>query len=937
MNHSAKLSVRLAVAAILAAQVNVPAAAIEPASYPEQSLDQSLKQLAARTRIQVVYLSDLTDGRTAPEVPSGLSIQDTLVSMLANSGLTFRFVNERTVAVESSDAVIGKPVTYSRANFDSSPPAPMRLAQVTQGDSPSVATEVIDKSTAELGQVIVTGTRVADRTRLDTLAPVDVLTTENLSHHGTTELAQAISTAAPSMDFPRPAITDGTDHIRPATLRGLAPDQTLVLVNSKRRHQSALVNVNGSIGRGSAAVDLNAIPLAAIESVEVLRDGASAQYGSDAIAGVINLRLRDARDGGSGSVSYGEYNTEVVTERGRRKEHDGETLAASVWSGLPLGPEGFLTLSAEYRHREPTSRGDYDTRVLTLPTPEPLRVTSRYGESEIRDVTVYANAGIPVGSWEIYGWLGYQNREGESAAFPRLANNANNVPAIYPNGFLPLIATDIDDATLALGARGDLFGWKSDVSVVYGRNALDYRTENSINGTLGAASPTSFYSGGIEYDQLTANAGAVHEFDWGLAGPANLALGIEARRESYAINAGEPDSYRAGPTPPAGTTPGAQGFPGFQPSNVVDESRHAVGIYADLETQLTDRFLASAAVRAEDYSDFGSAVTGKIAARFDFVDAFALRSTISTGFRAPGLQQSYFTSTATNFINGVPVEVGTFPATSAISQTLGAQPLDAEKSKNYSLGAVVRVADFEATVDAYRIDIKDRIVLSENLNQANVQALLAPYNIGAARFFINGVDTTTKGVDVVLRYVWRAGAAGKFDFTAAGNKNDTEVTRVPSTAVLSALNPAPPLFARVNTVTFEEGTPDSKVSAAIDWSIPYAQGKWGVSTKATRYGRVVEPGLAVGAESVELRDIELTPSWVVDLSLMGSVLDDKLALTIGADNLFDKYPDRTPIARPNPTGGAPINLNPTNALAFSRYSPYGFSGRFIYARAVFNW
>jgi len=239
-------------------------------------------------------------------------------------------------------------------------------------------------------EVVVTGTRVATRTRYESLAPVDVLPAATLEKQGTTELAEALSTVAPSLDFPRPSITDGTDHIRPATLRGLAPDQTLVLVNGKRRHQSALVNVNGSIGRGSAAVDLNAIPMAAIESVEVLRDGASAQYGSDAIAGVINLRLRDAREGGDASLTYGQYDTEVETERGSRHADDGATMTASGWVGLPLGAEGFLTLSAEYRDRDPTSRGDFDNRVPGSP------VTSRYGDAEVRDITGYVNAGVPL-------------------------------------------------------------------------------------------------------------------------------------------------------------------------------------------------------------------------------------------------------------------------------------------------------------------------------------------------------------------------------------------------------------------------------------------------------------------------------------------------------------------------------------------------------------
>jgi iron complex outermembrane receptor protein len=346
-------------------------------------------------------------------------------------------------------------------------------------------------------------------------------------------------------------------------------------------------------------------------------------------------------------------------------------------------------------------------------------------------------------------------------------------------------------------------------------------------------------------------------------------------------------------------------------------------------------------VRAEKYSDFGSTATGKVSALYDFARPFALRATASTGFRAPSLQQAFFTSTATNFVNGEPVQVGTFPATSPISRALGAKPLTAEKSRNYSVGAVVRFASFDATIDGYRIDIRDRIVLSENLgaaaSQANVRALLAPFNVGAARFFINGVDTRTTGVDLVLHYLLQAGVTGQFDFTLAANKNSTDVTRVPSTSVLAALNPAPPLFDRVNRLTLEEGTPDNKVTAQLDWKVPLGSASTGVSLRATRYGRVTEPGLpATATEAPTLRDIVLDPTWLVDLTLNVGLLQDRLALAVGADNLFDQYPNRTPIARPNPAGGT-VNLDPTNSLSFSRYSPFGFDGRFLYARLSYSW
>jgi iron complex outermembrane receptor protein len=791
----------------------------------------------------------------------------------------------------------------------------------------------------DMNEVVVTGTRVAARTRLDSLAPVDVLSAQTLTTQATTELAEALSNVAPSLDFPRPSITDGTDHIRPATLRGLAPDQTLVLVNGKRRHQSALVNVNGSIGRGSAAVDLNAIPLAAIETVEVLRDGASAQYGSDAIAGVINLRLREAREGGNASLTYGRYDTDVATERGDRHADDGATRTASGWVGLPLGPEGFLTVSAEYRDRDPTSRGDFDSRVPGSP------VTSRYGDADVTDKTMYFNAGIPLGNdWSIYGWAGYQNRKGNSAAFPRIFNDARNVPAIYPNGFLPLITTDIDDVAVGWGIKGKVAGWDADVSLVYGSNQIDYGVEHSLNTSYGAASQTSFDAGGMNYDQFVFNAGLVRGFDVGLAQPLNVALGVEARREGYSIDAGEHASYDRGPV--AGAPAGAQGFPGFQPTNELDEHRNAYSAYVDVESQVTEKFLASVAVRGEHYSDFGSAVTGKLAGRFDFTKSFAIRGAVSNGFRAPGLQQEFFTSTATNFINGIPFEVGTFPATSQTAIVLGAKPLDAEKSRNYSLGTVVRFGNFDATLDAYRINIDDRVVLSENLNTPQVAALIAPFGASVARFFINGVDTKTEGIDLVARYSLRTENVGKFELVAAGNWNDTTVEKLPSLNVINNIcqgqpQPCTPpvLFGRVNTLTFEEGTPDRKISLSVDWSWPIGDATYGVNLKGTQYGDVVEPGTPTQAEInagfADGRDLVVHGDTLADLALNAKFMDNKLGITIGADNLFDQYPDRVPNNRVLPTGV--VNLNATNALGFSRYSPYGFNGRFVYARLGYNW
>ncbi|MBQ1540448.1 TonB-dependent receptor [Caulobacter sp. CCUG 60055] len=780
-------------------------------------------------------------------------------------------------------------------------------------------------------EIVVTGTRTAGRSRLDTLAPVDVVNTKALQQRGSTELAAALAATVPSIDFPRPAVTDGTDSIRPATLRGQGPDQTLVLVNGARRHASALVNLNGSVGRGSAAVDLNAIPSTAIDRIEVLRDGAAAQYGSDAIAGVINLRLREASSGGGASVTYGQHVTTVDTPwAGRERDiNDGATVTVGAWQGLKLGSDGFLTVSAEYRKQDYTNRSDIDPREATP------RVTGRFGDPDVEDASVYLNAGKPLaGGWEAYGWAGYQHRDASAAAtFRQAANPTQNVPAIYPNGFLPLITTAVDDYSVAGGLRGEWNGFKIDTNLVYGRDELDYGVEHSLNASLGASSPTSFDAGGLAYDQLVFSVDVAKPYDVGLAGPLNVAFGLQARRESYEVKAGEPNSYIRG----AFTTaqPGSQSFPGFQPSNVVDKDRNNIGVYLDLEGEVFKNFTASAAVRYENYSDFGSNTSGKLSGRYDFTPNLALRGTVSTGFRAPSLQQQYFTATSTVFINqtvggvtvAVPYETGTFPSVSAVGTALGGKPLEAETSTNYSLGFVYHKGPFELTVDAYKIDVDNRIVLSENITGSPAAApgttpriiadLLAPYSVTAARFFMNGVNTETTGVDIVARYHIADDQAGNFDLTAAANVNNLDVTKVPTNSVISGLPVPPVLFGRQNVLRFEEGTPQDKVLLQGDWN----KGPWGATLKTTFYGNVLSPGSAADGSG----DSHTGRASIVDLEGRYEIVHG-LRLAVGADNLFDQYPLNVP-----------ANLNTSGLAPFSSFSPFGFNGRFVYTRLTYNW
>jgi len=778
-------------------------------------------------------------------------------------------------------------------------------------------------------EVIVTGTRVVGRSRLDTLAPVDVVTAKTLQQRGTTELAAALSATVPSITFPRPSNTDGTDSVRPAVLRGQGPDQTLVLVNGTRRHTSALINVNGSVGRGSAAVDLNAIPSVALDRIEVLRDGAAAQYGSDAIAGVVNLRLREADHGGGATVTAGQYVTEFrgLQTGEKRKITDGQTVTVAGWQGLKLGADGFLTLSAEYRDRDFTNRSDIDRRVT------PLRITSRFGDPEVTDVTFYANAGKPIGeSWEAYGWYGYQQRDAEASATYRLPTDATqNIPSVYPNGYLPLITTNTEDVTAAGGLRGDWNGFKIDANLVYGSNDIDFGVKNTLNPSYGPTSPTRFKAGGLNYDQLALGVDVSREVEVGLAGPLNVAFGLEARKETFQINAGEVASYARGTVSPT-LAFGSRGFTGFTPSNEVDVDRNAVGVYLDLEGKVTDKLTTSAAIRYEDYSDFGTNTSWKLSGRYDFTPAFAIRGAASTGFRAPSLQQQYFTATSILYINqtvggittAVPFETGTFPSVSTIGKALGGKPLEAEKSKNFSLGGVYHKGPFELTVDAYRIDIDNRIVLTETLTGSATAAagtnarvvfdLLSPYGASAGRFFTNGVDTKTVGFDVVARYRIVDEQAGTFDLTAAANVNDLSVKRTPSTSVL----PTPvSLFARQATLRFEKGTPRQKVTLQGDWT----KDQWGATLRTSFYGNVLAPGTATDGSG----DWRTGVQGLVDLEGRRR-LGDNLTVSVGADNLFDQYPDQVP-----------PNLNTSGGNPWSSFSPFGFNGRFVYSRISLTW
>ncbi len=786
-----------------------------------------------------------------------------------------------------------------------------------------------------LDTIVITGTRVSDRTVAESTSPIDIITPAALEATGTAELATALSRALPSLNFPRPAITDGTDAVRPAQLRGLAPDQVLVLVNGKRRHTTALINLNSSQGRGSSPVDLNAIPIASIQRIEVLRDGASAQYGSDAIAGVINIVLKGSGEGGSIALRGGQY-----------RLGDGQQVQLSGDAGFKLGASGFVHLTGQAGHQDNTNRA----RPFTLPpaglsppqaAPIPAirppldQVVQRYGDPEVDQGALSYNAEFSPGkSFTLYSFGNVSKRDVVSNGFFRTAGDARNNPSIYPNGFLPQINNVSDDRAFVLGLKGSTAnGWDIDLSYNFGQNQLTFDILNTLNRSLGAASQTKFFAGALEVTQNVFNLDAKHAFNVGwLKSPINFAVGAEWRGEKFDQTAGEPNSYADTGLliPVPGSTTGAtqraaggsQVFPGFRPSDAGQNDRNSYSLYADIEANFSDKFSAGLAGRYENYSDFGTTTSGKLSARYAFTDKVALRGTVSTGFRAPSLQQQFFQSTATNFIGGVPFDVRTFAVVNPTAIALGAEPLKAEESTSYGLGLVLQPLDaLYLTVDAYRIDIADRVSLSENLIGPAVMTFLQNRNIfgvTGGRYFTNAVDTKTTGIDVIGTYRW-AVTSGKVDLTAGYNYSKTEIEKIaPNPPQLTSGGLNLQRIGRVEQGRITVGAPRDKLFLGGVWTT----GNWAFSSAATRYGEFTV--LFDPVATTPTRDQTFGSEWTLDLSARYKL--NNWDFTLGADNVLNSYPDDQ------------IYQNATfGQLPYSAASPFGFNGVFMYARIGYKW
>jgi iron complex outermembrane recepter protein len=780
----------------------------------------------------------------------------------------------------------------------------------------------------DLEEIVVVGTRTAGHNVYESLAPIDLVTPEAIRQSAAIpgEIGAAIQSLVPSFNLPRQSNSNFADVVRPAQLRNLSPDQVLVLVNGKRRHTTSTLTTESKLGKGTSPVDFNSIPVGAIKRIEVLRDGAGAQYGSDAIAGVINVVLKDAAEGGEVQASWGQNRTDFAPTG--RSVNDGDTLFASLNGGFGPG-DGFLNLTAEYRDRDSTLRSGPDQLpFFENQTPPNLALigtqTHKAGDGTMEDLSFMFNTALPLGeSLEFYAFGGYSQRDGEGANFFRYPDSFANVPSIFPDGYIPVLEADNTDMSFAAGWRGEIAsGWNWDLSVVYGSNEFDHDVSNSLNVSFGDASPTRFNVAEYEFTQLTARFDMSRPFDvGGFANPVNLAWGVEYRDDGYKTRAGDPESYEAGPV--IGAPIGTQAGSGLKPEETVDVSRDAVGAYLDLESDVTDRFQAGIAARIEDYSDFGSSVDGKISGRYELTDSLAVRGTVGTGFRAPSLTQAFFRGSTTSFGEGGQLEnVLNLPTDDPIAVLLGASDLDAEESVSYNLGFVFTPgSNFRLTVDFYRVDIDDRITLSERIGGPEVtqyiEDQLGIEGVLGVRFFTNAIDTQTDGFDIVADYSLELGP-GNLLLSAAYNKSDTEVRRVdPNPPELDALGVDNVLFGVEERNTIETASPDDKLILTAHWTTErwsvLARGtRWGEATRVFNFGGGFEPEQTYGAE------------WGVDLDVEFAVTE-ALRVAIGANNVLDEYPDLSS-----------ADINYFGNLPYDVLQPITFNGAFYYLRTTYS-
>ncbi len=778
---------------------------------------------------------------------------------------------------------------------------------------------VAEAQNQALEKMSVVGSRVVGRTADEAAVAIEVYDEEVLQKSGIGETGKLLQSLSPGFNFSSTTVSDGTDSVRPATLKGMGPDQVLILINGKRQHSQALLNVQQTVGRGSAGTDINAIPVSAIKRVEILRQGASAQYGSDAIAGVINIVLKD----GSSSNQVHVYGAQNYVG-------DGTTALTGMTAKSQLGEEGFFQLSGEIQSRGATNRAEKDQRFD--------RRTMRIGESESQDGSAFFNS-----EWRLndraylYAFGGAARRLGESGGFFREPGSDRLNPDFYPNGTLPLLVTQIDDRSIVAGLKQDIGRGEMDLSYGYGENAFNFRSKDSMNISLGNASPRESDDGTLKYGDASLNL----DFRQNLVAredlQVDLTTGLVYRQERYQILAGDAASWTYGPANdfslkllgPTGqlAAAGMQGFPGFQPSNEIDAKRNSRGAFIDLESKIAKDFLAAIAVRYEDYEVIGSSTTEQLSLRYDILPQLALRGSVSTGFRAPSLQQVNYSSRSTTFAGSSLTETQTARQGSPTFEAIGLQDLKNETAINQSFGFIGKpLSGMTISADAYRIRVQDRIVLSEFLNaeplescapsnsNCPIREVLQPLNVDAAQFFTNAIDTDTQGIDFLVDYLFKFGPGQNLGMKAGYYRNQTIVNEVRSPA---GIDPNL-IFGQGQIVLTEEGQPKDRYQLASD----YQQSRFNAGVQLNYYGPVSGAGFGGYKQTY-------SGKWITDLRT-GYAFNEGIRLDVGAQNLFNVYPDAM-------NADNPVRSYAGGSFKYSwETAPFGYKGGTYYSRLAWN-
>lgn len=758
--------------------------------------------------------------------------------------------------------------------------------EVKASESPIAIT--LETEGKELEEIMVqtVGSRNTRRTIVDSPVAVDIINVSDVVNKtGQVEINSLLQYVAPSFNASKQSGSDGADHIDPATLRGLGPDQTLVLINGKRRHQSSLVNLFGSRGRGNTGTDMNAIPAASIKRIEVLRDGASAQYGSDAIAGVINIVLKDNVGEFTGNVTYGAFNADTpYSDDINSSGIDGNTVQINGNYGFKIKEKGFLNATVDVMKKDHTNRPANPDKYDIY--------REQFGDAEAKNLSLFLNSSIATGTnSDFYFFGGTSYRDSDAYAFTRTADSPRNIPAIYPDGFNPIIGTKIMDNSLSAGFRTTLGKWNMDINNTFGMNKFMYDIHNTLNASLEENSPTSFDAGGHQLFQNTTGVHFTRNFE-NIKNGLNVAFGTEYRIENFKIFSGEEASYALydvnGEVVTPATDPGdyvydgngeprpggSQGFPGYSPDNEVDKSRGNFAAYIDTELDLSDVVTIAAAARYENYSDFGNTFNVKWAQRFKLTDASGIRYSLSTGFRAPSLAQKYYNLKFTDYISGVPSETLLANNDSEITAAFGVDKLKQEKAFNASLGYTYKKGKFTTTVDGYFVRVKDRIVLTGQFDGSSLGL-----NVANVQFFANAISTKTVGVDLVVAYETSFGN-NTVGASLVGNINKMFIGSVNGNEVLNTEEDKETLFGRREKYFLLASAPENKFGLNLNYNY---NKKFNANVRFTRFGEVE---LIDWMDTVDHYGAKI----VTDVSL-GYQFTEKIGLTIGANNLLNVYPD----------------------------------------------